>query len=65
MARIVSVWLPRWPVLRFLAAQARNSTPARQVDPELPFVLTAGAANKLHIAALNPAAPGGTPSPVR
>ena len=27
MPRIVSVWLPRWPILRFLAAQARTSTP--------------------------------------
>ena len=24
MSRIVSVWLPRWPILRFLAAQARS-----------------------------------------
>ena len=28
MSRIVSVWLPRWPILRFLAAQAKN--PLRQ-----------------------------------
>src|SRR5262245_29045958 len=24
MSRIVSVWLPRWPILRFLAAQVRS-----------------------------------------
>jgi protein ImuB len=53
--RIVSVWLPRWPILRFLAAQARN--PSREpVDPELPFVLTVDAAGGPRIAALNAAA---------
>ena len=25
MSRIVSVWLPRWPILRFLAAQAKQA----------------------------------------
>src|SRR5262245_41369851 len=29
MLRIVSVWLPRWPIFRFLAAQARRSSPSR------------------------------------
>jgi len=53
--RIVSVWLPRWPILRFLAAQARN--PSREpVDPERPFVLAVDAAGGARIAALNEAA---------
>ena len=40
MSRIVSVWLPRWPILRFLAAQARNrARHAQPVDPDAPFVL--------------------------
>ena len=25
MSRIVSVWLPRWPILRILAAQTANT----------------------------------------
>ena len=33
MPRIVSVWLPRWPILRFLAAQTRNPSPHDPVDP--------------------------------
>jgi len=53
--RIVSVWLPRWPILRFLVAQARN--PSREpVDPERPFVLAVDAAGGARIAALNEAA---------
>ena len=55
MPRIISVWLPRWPIRRFLAAQSRTSTPA-PVDPDLPFVLTVEAAGGPRIAALNEAA---------
>ena len=55
MSRIVSVWLPRWPILRFLATQAKNpsSTP---VDPERPFILIDSGGKPPCIAALNEAA---------
>ena len=56
MSRIVSVWLPRWPILRFLAAQARNSASPAPVDPEQPFVLAVDASGGPRIAALNAAA---------
>jgi protein ImuB len=52
MSRIVSVWLPRWPILRFLAAQAKNPS-GKLVDPDLPFVLALTAAGGPRIAALN------------
>ncbi len=43
MSRIVSVWLPRWPITRFLAAQALGPSNSQgsppQVDPDRPFVL--------------------------
>ena len=55
MSRIVSVWLPRWPILRFLAAQA-NKPSEKPVAPDLPFVLTVAAAGGPRIAALNEAA---------
>ena len=55
MSRIVSVWLPRWPITRFLAAQALAPT-NKPVDPERPFVLVVAASGGLHIAALNAAA---------
>ena len=55
MPRIVSVWLPRWPIQRFLAAQARNPS-HEPVDPERPFVLALDAAGGPRIAALNAAA---------
>jgi protein ImuB len=55
MSRIVSVWLPRWPIRRFLAAQAVNPS-ARPVDPEHPFVLAVAASGGPRIAALNEAA---------
>ena len=42
MSRIVSVWLPRWPVLRFLAAQARKQD-GEPVDPDQPFILASEA----------------------
>jgi protein ImuB len=31
MSRIVSVWLPRWPILRFLATQAKNLQASRLI----------------------------------
>jgi len=55
MSRIVSVWLPRWPIRRMLAALALN--PAEPpIDPEEPFVLALAAAGGPRIAALNAAA---------
>jgi protein ImuB len=55
MSRIVSVWLPRWPITRFLAAQALAPS-NKPVDPDRPFVLVVAASGGLHIAALNAAA---------
>src|SRR5256885_13069961 len=55
MPRIISVWLPRWPIRRFLAAQSRTPAPA-PVDPDRPFVLMVEAAGGPRIAALNEAA---------
>jgi protein ImuB len=55
MSRIVSVWLPRWPILRTLAAQAKNPS-GKPVDPDQPFVLAVAAAGGPRIAALNEAA---------
>ena len=53
--RIVSVWLPRWPIQRFLIAQRR--CPAREpVDPAQPFVLAVEASGGPRIAAANAAA---------
>ncbi len=54
MSRIVSAWLPRWPIRRFLATQARNSATA--IDPDQPFVLAVDASGGPRIAALNRAA---------
>lgn len=56
MSRIVSVWLPRWPILRFIAAQTRGSASQAPVDPEQPFVLAVDASGGPRIAALNAAA---------
>src|SRR5215470_1031198 len=66
MPRIVSVWLPRWPVRRFLAAPSLPSpacgrgkgwgSTLKPVDPEQPFVLIVEAAGGPRIAALNEAA---------
>ena len=56
MSRIVSVWLPRWPILRLLAAQAKNPSRASQLMPDRPFVLAVAAAGGPRIAALNEAA---------
>src|SRR5271169_1303669 len=55
MSRIVSVWLPRWPILRALAAQAKKPSD-KPVDPDQPFVLAVTAAGGPRIAALNEAA---------
>jgi len=54
--RIVSVWLPRWPILRFCTAQAGNLRPLKPVDPERPFILAIDAPGGRRIAALNAAA---------
>lgn len=56
MPRIVSVYLPRWPIRRFLAAQARDPSRQAQIDPRQPFVLSAEASGAPRIAALNEAA---------
>jgi len=64
MSRIVSVWLPRWPIRRYLAAQTKKAKKAKQasnpsdkqVDPDRPFVLAVTAAGGPRIAALNEAA---------
>ena len=55
MPRIVSVWLPRWPILRFLATQARSSS-ATPVDPARPFVLAADVSGTPRVTAANAAA---------
>ena len=55
MSRIVSVWLPRWPIQRFLAAQAIILS-GKPVDPDRPFVLAVAGAGGPRIAALNEAA---------
>ncbi|MGA2892341.1 MAG: DNA polymerase Y family protein [Xanthobacteraceae bacterium] len=55
MSRIVSVWLPRWPSQRFLAAQAINPSDT-PVDPERPFVLVIAGAGGPRLAGLNAAA---------
>jgi protein ImuB len=55
MSRIVSVWLPRWPIYRFLAAQAIGNC-GKPVDPDRPFVLAIAGAGGPRIAALNEAA---------
>ncbi len=61
MSRIVSVWLPRWPILRALAAQAKQTKEAKQpteqlIAPDRPFVLAVASAGGPRIAALNEAA---------
>src|SRR5580692_12991947 len=55
MSRIVSVYLPRWPVLRALAAQAKTPSD-KPVDPDAPFVLVVASTGGLRITALNAAA---------
>jgi protein ImuB len=51
MRRIVSVWLPRWPILRFQTAQGSSA-----IAPDQPFVLTIDASGGPRIAATSPAA---------
>ncbi len=65
MSRIVSVWLPRWPILRFLAAQAKQTKNHLQqvVDPDRPFVLVIAVPGGPRIAALNEAAQAAGLSP--
>jgi protein ImuB len=55
MSRIVSVWLPRWPILRALAAQAKNPS-QKPIEPDRPFVFVITASGGPRIAALNAAA---------
>ena len=55
MSRIVSVWLPRWPILRALAALAKKPG-ENPIAPERPFVLAVAGAGGPRIAALNEAA---------
>jgi protein ImuB len=55
MSRIVSVWLPRWPILRTLAAQSKQAT-EKPIAPDRPFVLVVTASGGPRIAALNKAA---------
>jgi protein ImuB len=55
MPRILSVWLDRWPIRRFLQAQNRG-TSAEPVDPARPFVLALDASGGPKVAALNEAA---------
>jgi protein ImuB len=55
MSRIVSVWLPRWPILRFLAAQAKKPL-KESIKPDRPFVLVMTAVGGPRIAAMNEAA---------
>lgn len=52
MSRIVSVWLPRWPILRMLAAQAKRPAD-KPIAPDEPFVLTVAGSGGPRIAALN------------
>jgi protein ImuB len=47
--------LPRWPIYRFLAAQA-ISPAGKPIDPERPFVLAIAATGGLRVAAMNEAA---------
>src|SRR4051812_26422797 len=58
MPRIVSIWLERWPIMRFLRAQSSSPLQARgePVDPEQPFVLSVEAAGGPRIIAANEAA---------
>lgn len=53
MPRIVSVWLPRWPIVRFMAAQLRSPSSHEPVDPKRPFILAADASGGPRIAALS------------
>ncbi|WP_448148366.1 Y-family DNA polymerase [Labrys miyagiensis] len=50
MSRIVSIWLPRWPIQRFLIAQSKTPKSPETVDPRSPFVLTVDASGGPRIA---------------
>lgn len=56
MPRILSVWLERWPIRRFLSAQDRSPAPGAPVDPTRAFVLSVEASGGPRVAALNRAA---------
>jgi protein ImuB len=56
VSRIVSVWLPRWPILRFFTEQARSLASRKAIDGKRPFVLAAAAAGGPRVAAVNAAA---------
>ena len=56
MARIASVWLPRWPIRRFLLVQARVTSSHNPVNARRPFILVADAAGGPRIVVLNEAA---------
>ena len=53
MSRIVSIWLPRWPIQRFLIAQSSASKSPDAIDPRSPFILTVEASGGPRIAAAN------------
>src|SRR5580692_2264984 len=55
MSRIVSVFLPRWPILRMCAAQAKSRC-EKPVAPDEPFVLIVASSGGPRISALNKAA---------
>ena len=52
MSRIVSVWLPRWPIVRALAAQTKTQS-HNAVAPDEPFVLAVAGPGGPRVAALN------------
>lgn len=56
MPRIVSIWLPRWPIQRFLTDERRKPAQSAKIDPARPFVLSVDAAGGPRIAAANEAA---------
>src|SRR5580658_1554015 len=55
MSRIVSVFLPRWPILRMSAAQAKRRCD-QPIAPDEPFVLIVASSGGPRISALNKAA---------
>ena len=56
MSRIVSVWLPRWPIYALSRGAGDAALPSKPVDPDRPFVLVVAGAGGPRIAALNEAA---------
>jgi protein ImuB len=52
MSRIVSVFLPRWPILRMCAAQAKDRC-EKPIAPDEPFVLIVASSGGPRISALN------------